>query len=50
MFCFDVRDRDACKKCVDSLENPVDILLNNAGLASGLKTLSTRPILKIGTG
>lgn len=35
IFCFDVRDRDACKKCVDSISQPIDILLNNAGLASG---------------
>lgn len=33
---FDVRDREACKKCVDTIKKPVDILLNNAGLASGL--------------
>lgn len=33
---FDVRDRDACRKFVDSILNPVDILINNAGLASGL--------------
>lgn len=36
VYCFDVRDRDACKNCIDSLKNPVDILLNNAGLSSGL--------------
>ncbi|NBC64113.1 MAG: SDR family NAD(P)-dependent oxidoreductase [Bacteroidetes bacterium] len=34
-FAFDIRDRDACKACVDSIEQPIDILLNNAGLASG---------------
>ncbi|MEX0660587.1 MAG: SDR family NAD(P)-dependent oxidoreductase [Balneolaceae bacterium] len=34
-FCFDVRDRDACKRCVDSIKQPIDVLLNNAGLASG---------------
>jgi len=34
-FAFDVRDREACKKCVDSISEPVDILVNNAGLASG---------------
>lgn len=32
---FDVRDREACKACVDSIDQPIDILLNNAGLASG---------------
>ena len=32
---FDVRDREACKKCVDSISQPIDVLLNNAGLASG---------------
>lgn len=35
IFSFDVRDREACKDCVDSIEHPIDILLNNAGLASG---------------
>ncbi len=35
IFSFDVRDREACKACVDSIEEPIDILLNNAGLASG---------------
>ena len=35
IFPFDVRDRDACKACVDSIDKPIDILLNNAGLASG---------------
>lgn len=34
-FSFDIRDRDACKSCVDSINQPIDILLNNAGLASG---------------
>lgn len=35
IFSFDVRDRQACKDCVDAIEQPIDILLNNAGLASG---------------
>lgn len=39
VYCFDVRDRDACKNCIDSLKNPVDILLNNAGLSSGLDSI-----------
>lgn len=39
MYCFDVRDRDACKKCVDSITQPIDILLNNAGLASGKESI-----------
>lgn len=34
-FCFDIRDREACKACVDSIQHPIDILLNNAGLAAG---------------
>ena len=34
-YCFDVRDRDECKKCVDSIQDPIDILVNNAGLAAG---------------
>lgn len=32
---FDVRDRHACTKFVKSIEHPVDILINNAGLAVG---------------
>ncbi|NBC02656.1 MAG: SDR family NAD(P)-dependent oxidoreductase [Bacteroidetes bacterium] len=35
IFAFDVRVREACKACVDSIDQPIDILLNNAGLASG---------------
>lgn len=32
---FDVRDRDACVRFADSLQGPIDILINNAGLALG---------------
>ena len=32
---FDVRDRQACTDFVDNLHNPVDVLINNAGLAVG---------------
>ncbi|HKL14806.1 MAG TPA: SDR family NAD(P)-dependent oxidoreductase [Balneolaceae bacterium] len=32
---FDVRDRQACIDFVDNLSQPVDILINNAGLAVG---------------
>ena len=32
---FDVRDRQACIDFVDNLPNPVDVLINNAGLAVG---------------
>lgn len=32
---FDIRDRDACRDFVESLNHPVDILINNAGLALG---------------
>jgi 3-hydroxy acid dehydrogenase / malonic semialdehyde reductase len=35
VFAFDVRDREACRKCVESSDQPIDILVNNAGLASG---------------
>ncbi len=35
IYPFDIRDREACKDCVDSIEQPIDILINNAGLASG---------------
>lgn len=34
-FAFDVRNREACRECVDKLDKPVDILINNAGLAVG---------------
>lgn len=34
--CFDIRDRDACIRFIDNLSTPVDILINNAGLASGV--------------
>jgi 3-hydroxy acid dehydrogenase / malonic semialdehyde reductase len=35
---FDVRDRDACIRFMDFLDNrPVDILINNAGLSRGLE-------------
>lgn len=36
IFSFDIRDREACRSFAESLSEPVDILLNNAGLASGL--------------
>ena len=36
IFAFDVRNREECRKCVDAIEQPIDILINNAGLASGL--------------
>jgi len=32
---FDIRDRQACKEFVESLSQPIDILINNAGLAVG---------------
>lgn len=32
---FDVRDRQACIEFVESLSDPVDVLINNAGLAVG---------------
>jgi len=36
--CFDVRSREACQQAVESLgEQPVDVLINNAGLALGLE-------------
>lgn len=34
---FDIRDREACKRFVDGLNGePIDILINNAGLSRGL--------------
>ena len=35
VFEFDVRDREECRKCINSVVYPIDILVNNAGLASG---------------
>lgn len=39
-LCFDVRDADACKKAIESLDDEwskIDVLINNAGLALGLE-------------
>lgn len=36
---FDVRDREAAATAVDSIDVPVDVLVNNAGLALGLEKL-----------
>ncbi len=33
---FDIRDRDACENFVSTISKPVDILINNAGLAKGV--------------
>lgn len=33
---FDIRDRSACRSFIESLSRPVDILINNAGLAKGV--------------
>lgn len=33
---FDIQDYEACKDFVDSIEEPVDVLVNNAGLALGV--------------
>ena len=37
-LCFDVRDKEACKKAIDSIPSDfagIDLLINNAGLAAG---------------
>lgn len=37
-LCFDVRDKEACQSAIDTLPAPwkhIDVLVNNAGLASG---------------
>lgn len=36
VLCFDIRDRDACAEAVAAVHKPIDILINNAGLAKGL--------------
>lgn len=36
---FDVSDRQACENIVSSLEQPIDILINNAGLARGVDAI-----------
>lgn len=39
LLAFDVRDRAATKKAIDSLSEPwntIEVLVNNAGLALGL--------------
>lgn len=33
---FDIRDRASCRDFIESLDNPIDILINNAGLARGV--------------
>lgn len=33
---FDIRDREACKQFVAGINHPIDILINNAGLAKGV--------------
>ena len=35
-LCFDIRDQKACATSMASVTKPVDILINNAGLARGL--------------
>ncbi len=35
-LCFDIRDYAACEQAVAQIRTPVDILINNAGLARGL--------------
>ena len=34
--CFDVRNRETCEAFVSELDDPIDILINNAGLAVGV--------------
>lgn len=36
---FDIRNREACKEFVNNLNHPVDILINNAGLAKGVNAV-----------
>jgi 3-hydroxy acid dehydrogenase/malonic semialdehyde reductase len=35
-LCFDIRDQKACAAAMTQVTRPVDILINNAGLARGL--------------
>ena len=41
---FDIRDHEACKEFVDSIEEPVDVLVNNAGLALGVDPVQSGSI------
>ncbi len=40
-LCFDIRDHEACAKAVATIDRPIDLLVNNAGLAKGLSTIDT---------
>ncbi len=44
MAAFDIRDHEACKEFVDSIEVPVDVLVNNAGLALGVDPVQSGSI------
>src|SRR6187551_662854 len=35
-LCFDIRDQQACATAMATVTKPIDILINNAGLARGL--------------
>ncbi len=35
IYSFDIRDCEACKSALTSISHPIDILINNAGLAAG---------------
>ena len=36
IYDFDIRSREACQLCISALKVPVDLLINNAGLARGV--------------
>ncbi|MBK9981234.1 MAG: SDR family NAD(P)-dependent oxidoreductase [Saprospiraceae bacterium] len=36
LLCFDVRHYSECEKAMESISQPIDVLINNAGLARGL--------------
>lgn len=38
---FDIRDHEACKDFVSSIEEPIDVLVNNAGLALGVDSVQS---------
>ncbi len=38
-LCFDIRNQEECAEAISKINRPVDILINNAGLARGLSSI-----------